>query len=168
MVAEDQIPFFLRVLREKPIALTGAFLRNTLDQANLFSIQYTIPTSQTLENVNNITDLAPASFAQTRLLDQRTNLGWLTIVHGAVYAASALLVVVVVVLPQKAPPLALRAFAMVVLIGVLINAFVCGGVSQPSDRYGARVAFLLPIATSFIILFYSGVRVRKAEDDINT
>ena len=167
VVAEDQIPFFLRVLREKPIALTGAFLRNTLDQANLFSIQYTIPTSQTLENVNNITDLAPASFAQTRLLDQRTSLGWLTIVHGAVYAASALLVVVVVVLPQKAPPLALRAFAMVVLIGVLINAFVCGGVSQPSDRYGARVAFLLPIATSFIILFYSGVRVRKTEDDIN-
>lgn len=163
-VAEDQIPFFLRVLRERPLALTGAFLRNTLDQANLFSIQYTIPTTQTLENVHKITDIAPASFEQARLLDQRSGLAWLTVVHGAVYAVSALLVVVIVVLPQKAPPLALRGFAMVILIGVLINAFVCGGVSQPSDRYGARVAFLLPIATSFIFLFYSGILVKRTPD----
>jgi|GEM_PF-1594621 len=161
-VAHDQIPFFLRVLRERPVALTLAFLQNTLDQANLFSIQYTIPTTQTLINVNKITDIAPASFETTRLIDQRRNLDWLTMVHGAVYAVSALLVVVIVVLPQKAPPLAFRAFAMVILIGILINAFVCGGVSQPSDRYGARVAFLLPIATSFILLFYAGVRVKKA------
>jgi len=113
-VAHDQIPFFLKVLRERPIALTWSFLQNTLDQANLFSIQYTIPTEQTLVNVNNLTDIA-----------------------------------------------------MVVLIGVLVNAFVCGGISQPSDRYGARVAFLLPIATSFILLFYSGVRMprgRKTTD----
>lgn len=160
-VAQDQIPFFLRVLREKPIALTLAFLRNTLEQANLFSVQYTIPTSQTLTNIHKITDIAPASFETARLLDQREALGWLTIVHGAVYAVSALLVVVIVILPQKSPPLAFRAFAMVILIGVLVNAFVCGGVSQPSDRYGARVAFLLPIATSFILLFYSGVRVPR-------
>jgi hypothetical protein len=158
-VAHDQIPFFLTVLRERPIALTLSFLQNTLDQANLFSIQYTIPTTQTLINVHKITDIAPSSFEGIRLLDQRTQLSWLTMVHGALYAVSALLVVVIVVLPQKAPPLAFRAFAMVIFVGILINAFVCGGVSQPSDRYGARVAFLLPIATSFILLFYSGVRV---------
>lgn len=167
-VAQDQIPFFLRVLREKPIALTAAFLRNTLDQANLFSIQYTIPTSQTLTNIHKITDIAPASFENARLLDQREALGWLTVVHGAVYAVSALLVVVIVILPQKSPPLAFRAFAMVILIGILVNAFVCGGISQPSDRYGARVAFLLPIATSFILLFYSGVRVqRKTSEQVS-
>lgn len=163
-VAEDQIPFFLRVLAERPLALTGAFLQNTLDQANLFSIQYTIPTTQTLVNVDRITDIAPAWFKDIRLLDQRKNLSWLSVVHGAVYAVSALLVVVIVVLPQRSPPLAFRAFAMVILIGILINAFVCGGVSQPSDRYGARVAFLLPIATCFILLFYSGMRVSSTED----
>jgi len=139
-VAEDQIPFFLQVFMERPLALIGSFLQNTLDQANLFSIQFTIPTSKTLENVNTVTDIAPASFERARLIDQRSGLAWLKTVHGAVYAVSALLVVVIVVLPQKVPPLAFRGFAMVILIGILINAFVCGGVSQPSDRYGARVA----------------------------
>jgi len=133
-VAEDQIPFFLQVFMERPLALIGSFLQNTLDQANLFSIQFTIPTSKTLENVNTVTDIAPASFERARLIDQRSGLAWLKTVHGAVYAVSALLVVVIVVLPQKVPPLAFRGFAMVILIGILINAFVCGGVSQPSDR----------------------------------
>lgn len=164
-VAHDQIPFFLKVLRERPVALLWSFMQNTLDQANLFSIQYTIPTAQTLINVNKLTDIAPASFADARLLDQRQSLSWLTIVHGAVYAVSALLVMVIIVLPHKAPPLAFRAFAMIILIGILINAFVCGGVSQPSDRYGARVAFLLPIASSFILLFYSGVLVSRAKEE---
>lgn len=165
LVAEDQIPFFIRVLMDKPIALTLAFLKNTLDQANLFSIQYTIPTSQTLTNVHKITDIAPPIFGEISLLNKRLDLGWLTVFHGAIYAVSALLVVVIVVLPQKAPPLAFRAFALVILIGVLINAFVCGGVSQPSDRYGARVAFLLPVATCFILLFYSGIQASRRSED---
>ncbi len=163
-VAQDQIPFFLTVLKERPFGLIGAFASNTLRQANLFSIQYTIPTARTLINVERITDIAPESFKDARLLDQREALGWLASFHGAIYAASALLIVVVVVLPQRAPPLAFRAFAVVILIGILINAFVCGGVSQPSDRYGARVAFLLPIATSFILLFYSGIQTARRDE----
>ena len=163
-VAQDQIPFFLRTLREKPLDLIGAFLRNTLVQANLFSVQYTIPTHRTLENIDKVTDIAPSSFDEITLLDKRERLNWLTFLHGTIYAVSALLVVVIVVLPQKAPPPAFRAFAMVILVGVLINAFVCGGISQPSDRYGARVAFLLPVATSFILLFYSGIRVRQRQE----
>ena len=163
-VAQDQIPFFLTVLKERPIGLIGAFVRNTLKQANLFSVQYTIPTARTLINVERISDIAPESFKEARLLDQRDALSWLKLFHGAIYAVSALLIVVVVVLPQKAPPLAFRAFAIVILIGVLINAFVCGGVSQPSDRYGARVAFLLPIATSFVLLFYTGIQTSHRDE----
>jgi len=160
-VAEEQVSFFLKVLSKKPVALTTAFLGNTLKQANLFSIQYTIPTEQTLINVNTITDIAPESFETIRLLGKRDAMSWLTVLHGIIYAVSALLVVVIVVLPQRAPPLALRGFVMVILIGIMVNAFVCGGISQPSDRYGARVAFLLPMATSFILLFYSGVRTNR-------
>ena len=162
-VAEEQISFFLRVLKERPFELTAAFIRNTLEQANLFSVQYTIPTASTLVNIHRVTDIAPASFEDARFLGARDKIGWVHVLHTVVYAVSALLVVVIVVLPQKSPPLAVRGFAMVVLCGILINAFVCGGVSQPSDRYGARVAFLLPIAASFIILFYAGVR--RQEDD---
>lgn len=168
LVAQEQIRFFQRVLMERPLGLIGAFISNTLKQANLFSVQFTIPTTSTLVSVNNITDTAPESFANARLLDQRDALRWLKNIHGVVYAISVLLIVVIVVLPQNAPPLAVRAFAMVILCGILINAFVCGGVSQPSDRYGARVAFLLPIAASFIVLFYSGLNARSEPTATNS
>ena len=35
--------------------------------------------------------------------------------------------------------------AIMVLLGILANALVCGGISQPSTRYGARVIWLLPL-----------------------
>lgn len=162
LVADEQISFFLRVLKEKPFALIGAFMQNTLVQANLYGIGFTIPDQNTLNNVHQITDIAPDSFAKARFLDRRAIFSGISFIHSIVYAISALLVIVIVVLPQQAPPLALRGFAMMLFVGVLVNAFVCGGVSQPADRYGARVAFLLPMAASFLILFYSGVQKRKS------
>jgi len=160
-VADEQVSFFLRVLKEKPVALIGAFVQNTLVQANLYGIGFTIPDQNTLKSVNEITDVAPASFAEARFLERRAIFSGISFIHGIVYAVSALLVIVIVVLPQQAPPLMLRGFAMMLFVGVLVNAFVCGGVSQPADRYGARVAFLLPMAASFLILFYSGVQKRQ-------
>lgn len=161
-VAKEQLSFFLKVLREEPVGLTLAFVRNTLLQANMFSVELTIPIQDTLNNANAITDIVPASFEKARLLGQRDALGWLTSLHAFVYAVSALLMVVIVVLPQKSAPLTIKGFAMMILIGILVNAFVCGGISQPSARYGARVAFLLPVAVSFILMFYSDMRRRKA------
>lgn len=155
-VADEQIRFFLKVLVERPFGLTLAFLRNTLEQANLYSVQYTVPTPENLEAVHKLTDLAPPVFDTIRLLGARESADRLTGLHGALYAAAALIVVVLIVLPQKGPPLPMRVLTLVILAGILINAFVCGGVSQPSDRYGARVAFLLPMAAAFILIFQAG------------
>jgi len=43
--------------------------------------------------------------------------------------------------------------AALILIGVIINAASCGIISGPSDRYAARVAWLVPFAA--IALVYS-------------
>jgi hypothetical protein len=45
---------------------------------------------------------------------------------------------------------------MVVLLAILANAFVCGALSNPHDRYGARIAWLAP----FIVLLAASRRRR--------
>ena len=39
-----------------------------------------------------------------------------------------------------------RALALCVLIGLAANAFATGALSKPHQRYGARIAWLLPAA----------------------
>ena len=41
---------------------------------------------------------------------------------------------------------ALLGFLLCVTVGVLANAAVLGALSGPHDRYGARMAWLLPLA----------------------
>lgn len=164
-IADEQVEFFTRVLLENPVALCMAFLRNTLAQVNSYSVEYTVPTSQILDNVNAMTDIAPKSFDEVRLLDKRAEVSRLTIVHGVIYGLSTLLIVIFVVLPMQAPPISMRVFAMIILVGILVNAFVCGGISQPSGRYGARVAFLFPLVSTLLILFYAGA-LKKTHSNI--
>ena len=45
-----------------------------------------------------------------------------------------------------------RIFAGFVVVGILINAFVCGAVSQPAERYGARVIWLLPFVATVMAM----------------
>jgi hypothetical protein len=37
-------------------------------------------------------------------------------------------------------------------LGILVNALVCGGISQPATRYGARVIWLLPMLATLLAL----------------
>jgi hypothetical protein len=40
----------------------------------------------------------------------------------------------------------------VLLAGVVANAVACGALSAPNGRYGARVAFLVPLAAAVVLL----------------
>jgi hypothetical protein len=41
---------------------------------------------------------------------------------------------------------------VLILLGVVINAVVCGAVSGPHDRYEARVAWLVPFVAIALLL----------------
>jgi hypothetical protein len=64
-----------------------------------------------------------------------------------------------IILAMLVWPRALNGRAKVLVtmigIGVLANAFVMGGVSQPATRYGSRVIWLLPLAAMFCLFFSS-------------
>jgi hypothetical protein len=42
--------------------------------------------------------------------------------------------------------------ALIVVAGVLLNSVICGGLSTPHDRYGARVLWLLPLLAGAALL----------------
>ena len=54
-----------------------------------------------------------------------------------------------------------RIFAAIVILGILGNALICGGISQPANRYGARVIWLLPFTAAFLTMI--AVKSRRSE-----
>jgi hypothetical protein len=118
------------------------------------SVEMTIPNVLITRNAKSMSGLPDA---QLGVLDggvlKRSQL-WLKVVdfiHPAIYLASFVLITALLLWPGKiAPPL--KVFAVFVLIGIALNALVCGGVSQPAARYGARVMWLLPFTAAFLIL----------------
>ena len=155
-IAEEQMRFFLSVALARPVGMTLAFLGNTLEQANKNDISLAIPSPTVLRQIEDMTAYAPEVFAGARALGGR---GWiepLTMVQQGVYVISLLVIVGMMAVVREKPPLVVRALVLMVLAGIFVNAFVCGGVSQPSDRYGARVIFLLPMAAALLLVFRRG------------
>jgi hypothetical protein len=140
-VANDQYNFFLQVFLFDPVGVTSAVIRNTLRQTGLVSIKMTVPDPGLMTMVRNDTGLEglePGRLAQDR--------SWIPVaenLHLVLYGLSLLAMGYAFVSPPAANR-EMRVFIALVLIGILINAFVCGAVSQPAERYGARVAWLLP------------------------
>lgn len=153
-VARSQIAFFLDVLRDAPVSTTLAFVKNTLLQTRMFSVDMTLQTPAVIARVKGITGSLFGPPDAGRLTADTGYLRWLTPVQGVVYAGAliAILGLGLGLWPGRVPA-GMRALALLILGGVLINALVCGGISQPATRYGARVIWLLPMAAAMLVMF---------------
>lgn len=153
-IALEQRQFFLRVLSAYPVATVTALGQNALRQLGTHSVAMTIPNSATIRNAKKLSGLSEDQLAvldKTTLKRSQTWIDPLVGVHFAIYAVSAVIVAVLLLWPaQVAAPY--RVFTLFLLIGIAVNALVCGGVSQPADRYGARVMWLLPFAATLLVL----------------
>lgn len=152
IVARNQFKFFRDVLLDDPLGVTYAMTRNMLIQARMFSVDMTLQTDQM---VSLAADTASGS---TRVLQH----GWLTRATGWLAPATALqtgaymlaflVIIVLGLLPHRVPG-PVRLLVLMLLAGILANALICGAVSQPATRYGARVSWLLPFAAVVLALF---------------
>lgn len=143
-IGDAQYQFFLDVLIDRPLHVVGAFLNNTLHQATLFSIHQTIPNDGARRSVLENPEVPSGLFTDGRL---RRDQGWYSAVYAvqaALYTLSLIAILVLLVKPS-ALSARMRALTVMVLLGILVNAFVCGALSQPAARYGARVIWLLPL-----------------------
>ena len=147
-IADEQVAFFFAVLADQPFATVFAFLQNTLAQLGLYSVDMTIPTAAVAASVGRAADQPVGG----RLAADRDWIAPLNAVHGALYVTSGALALTLLLWPGLVPP-RLRIFGLMLGLGIVVNAFICGAVSQPADRYGARVVWLLPFAAVFLLMF---------------
>lgn len=148
-IADEQTTFLRAVVLSRPLDVVGAALRNTFRQMGLVSIDMTLPDANMLAAARRMAagfpdDLVPGRLAR----DGQADAGWvatLTRLHEVYYALSGLALLALLVLPQSRLPRRVRLFGVLVLLGILANAFVTGAISQPANRYGARVMFLIPM-----------------------
>ena len=158
-VATEQFSFFFDVLLEFPVRTPLAFLRNTLIQTRVNSIDMTLQTDEIVTKLEGARGLAWQPFGHGRLTKSPTWLGAVEIGHNVLYAISLLVAFVLVVWP-RALPWQIRALVIMIGFGILANAFVLGGVSQPASRYGGRVIWLLPFAATLCVLYSPIFRAR--------
>jgi len=151
-IAGQQTKFFLSVALSRPIDMGRAILTNVLDQMTRTGLWLHVPTPRILEQVQNMTSYAPASLAEARLLGSRDWIPTINRIHAAFYIAAAAAILVMFVWPAFRPSWEVRVFVLMLVAGILANALVCGGISEPSGRYGARVIFLLPMAAVWMAL----------------
>ena len=156
-VSADQRSFYLRVLADRPVAVLSAVVMNTFRQTARGSITMTIPDHYMLDFLRE--RFGP--FNAGRLAgDDRSWIVQVDRAHTIVYAMSLGVIAVLCIVPGYATR-EVKVFAAFVLLGILINAFVCGAVSQPADRYGARVIWLLPFTAALMALLAMRLRTRS-------
>lgn len=161
-ISQEQMTFLLNVARDRPFELVFAVLKNTFYQLGLISVEQTIPDADEFRRAKIIYPALPAEYAEGRLAASRSWLGPVTIYQGILYLLSAGALIGLIALPKSRVPAPLRAFGVLVLLAVLVNAFVMGAISQPANRYGARVIFLIPAV--WMILFFCRTRWTGAGD----
>ena len=124
------------LLVSDPLVTLSGLMKATLDQANRYDV----------------------GAIMSQAVRESAWMGAVSFLHTSVYALSALLVVVLMILPQRSPPLRVRGCVGMMLGGVLINALVCGLIPDGSSQHGARVAFLLPMALAYLMIFFASER----------
>ncbi len=162
-VAAEQRAFFFRVLADRPFGTVYALMENAAVQLMMNSIKMTVPNAAVVKNAKTLSGLPDAKLG---VLDSvlRRDQPWLGVAetaHTAIYLLSLAVVVALLLWPGRVAP-RIKLFVLFVLIGIAVNALVCGGVSQPADRYGARVMWLLPFSAAFLLLCLPGRRPAPA------
>ncbi|MBF9033164.1 hypothetical protein HKCCE2091_02850 [Rhodobacterales bacterium HKCCE2091] len=152
-IGDTQVDFLRQVVLSRPFDMAGALIANTLEQARQVSIHMTIAAPRVVADAEAAGIVSGAG----RLSQDLDWLGPVRTAHTVIYALSLLAIAALLVWPG-ALSRQHRALAVFVLLGILANAFVCGGISQPADRYGARVAWLLPFLATLLLLAASARR----------
>ncbi|MEE9426550.1 MAG: hypothetical protein V3V25_00255 [Paracoccaceae bacterium] len=151
-IANRQFGFFFDVLKQYPFRTAISFLRNTLVQVKMNSVDMTLQSAEIIKFMDALNGLSDGGFEDGRLTSDVSWLGPVNILHQLLYGISFSVAAVLVLWPRLLPG-QVRILVIVIGLGILANAFILGGVSQPATRYGSRVIWLLPFAATFCLIF---------------
>ena len=163
-ISKEAVAFFRAVILGYPVDVIRAALRNTFEQLGLVSINMTIPNPAMVQSAISIHPGFPDALKAGRLIaDNPAWVAYVTYAHKAYYLVALIAVLALILMPRSRVPTNLKAFTVLIFAGILINAFVMGAISQPSDRYGARVVFLIPILAVLLFMIRQPRPDRVAE-----
>ena len=148
-LSAEQFRFVVAVLRYDPLGELSAIARNTLDQSERVSV-FDFDLNSQDKNVLQ-QELPPRYLAAAQRTRARRDTMPLALMSAIIlivllpsgaYLAWALLL--------RADDNHLKRLAVIVIVGILVNAFVCGALSEPSDRYQLRVVWLIPFVAALL------------------
>lgn len=155
-VARDQVQFSLDVVRSFPFEVAWSIAVNTAEQLLDFSVEMTIPTPSMVALMKQLSPMIPAFFDGGALTTERP--AWAEALYGfhaMVYLMSLMTLAWLWFTGRLGR--SDKAVVAIVLAGIGLNALICGAISEPAHRYGARVMFLLPLLAGL----YSFTRISR-------
>ena len=162
LVANEQIDFAISVFLSKPLETIGAIINNTWTQARMNSIRMTLPYPVYYRGIEALPVLSDNASEPGRLAGGQSWIPSANVFHNGVYAVSVVVLVVLMLWPGRLSAQA-RVFALFIIAGIIANAFVCGAISQPADRYGARIVWLLPFAAALLAVLSFRPKQRRPD-----
>jgi hypothetical protein len=155
-IAEEDEAFFLAVLADDPLpvlAVSGQAFVRLLTAFDLENFNYSSMLKETAPQ-----KLPPAAESQFR--DSRAFAGDMPVelTVGATIASTLVAFILLlfagmgILQRQNGPLSGVMKFALLIVLGVLANALVCGAVSKPGARYQMRLIWLIPVAAMMTTL----------------
>ncbi|TNC71389.1 hypothetical protein [Rubellimicrobium roseum] len=147
-IAREQVRFAVDVLRWDPWGVARAVAANVGTQLLMTSAGMTLHPEGQAGWLRDAYGPVAASLEDGRLerLGPEARRA-LDVAHNAVYALSLLAILALLWRNGRRD---LWLFAGLVGLGIVVNALVCAGISEPAPRYHARVALLLPILAALL------------------
>ena len=166
-LSDEQFRFVLAVFRFDPVGEIAAVLKDTLLQigsVSLLKYNYDAAMRDAFS-----TQMPPRYVAA----EERTKAwsGTLPVISISVIVITVTLASLIYLLralisfdSRSADERDLRRLSVIVILGILANDFACGALSEPDERYQARLIWLLPLAAGLIFQqrWQSGRRIFSA------
>jgi hypothetical protein len=153
-LAQEQLRFFVSVLSYDFSGQISASIRNSLKQASLVGLdEFMYPEARRQEFSAKLPSGIFSRMRQTAAYRGTIPLSWLSPLGGGLAMIGFAYIASVVIRGRfyaASHPLTSIRIAQFVLIGVILNAVICGALSTPHHRYQARVIWLVPIVALIV------------------
>jgi hypothetical protein len=146
-LSDEQISFALAVARHDPAGLAAGMARDIAAQLGVFNLR-------TMRHDDKVAANMAASFppavaqaaAASRVGQSDSPLAIIETSNLALTIGALLYLALVVARSRRGDEVSrdLAMFMLVVVLGLVANAIVCGGIASPNPRFQARVIWLLP------------------------
>jgi len=144
----------LDTLRLYPAQHLATALAATLAQLVSFRTGEGVNANDLHHTLPMLEKFAPETTPRVRTAAQQHNgfdFTWINRIHVPVgYVSFIILLTAVLGIIRSSPQS--RALAATVLLTIVINAAICGALSNPNDRYQARIAPLAPLVAALLLL----------------